>query len=211
MYRDGTIAQYIADAAGGSPAPGGGSVSALVAALGTTMSSMAANFTIGRKKYASVEPRVKDLLSRLEILRTDLLRLVDDDVAAYTAVAQAVALPKETPQDSSVRAARIQQAMTVAMDVPLRIMEKSLEALECVDALVDIANPNLLSDVGVSAVVLEAALRAAKINVEVNLTQLHDASLVSSTTGRVTVLAARARELHDRVLHAIARRSTRAT
>ena len=147
MYRDGSIAQDIADAASGKPAPGGGSLSALVAALGTTMGSMAANFTIGRKKFASVEPLAKDLLARLEVLRADLLHLVDDDAAAaYSVVASAYALPKDTPAESSARTARVQQVMLVAMDVPLRIMEKSLEALKCVDSLADVANPNLLSE-----------------------------------------------------------------
>lgn len=199
-YLNAKIADYLADAAAGRPTPGGGSVSAFVAALGTTMSSMAANFTVGRKKFAHVEPQAKEILTRLDVFRACLVALVDEDVAAYTVVGSAYSLPRDTEDQKAVRHAEIQKALTVAMDVPLRIMDASLGALECAAELVDIANPNLLSDAGVSAVVLDAGLRAAKLSVEVNLAGLHDRDLVSRTRDRIRDMTGRAKELRDRVL-----------
>jgi len=201
MYRDGTLADYIADAASGKPAPGGGSIAAMVAVLGTTMGSMAANFTLGRKKFESVQPRVARILADLDARRQELLLLVDEDVAAYSVVGQAYALPRDTDPQKAVRRRSIQDALKRAMDVPLRTMNASWAALEALDELVDIANPNLLSDVAVAAVVLEAGLRAAQLNVEVNLADLKDDVLVAETRSRIQQLAARAAAVHDSVLN----------
>jgi methenyltetrahydrofolate cyclohydrolase len=202
-YRDAKISDYLADAASDKPAPGGGSVSALAAALATTMGSMAANFTLGREKFAAVQPQIARILDALEGRRRELLDLVDQDVAAYTDLSAAYALPKDTAELKSVRRERIQEALTLAMRVPLRIMESSLAALENVAELTDIANPNLLSDVGVSAMLLEASLRAAWLNVEVNLASIKDPKLVTETREHVRQLLDRAQSLLGRVLDSL--------
>jgi formiminotetrahydrofolate cyclodeaminase len=181
MYRDGSIRKYLDDAAAGSAAPGGGSVSAFAGALATTMGSMAAHFTVGRKKFLDVEPLVKGVLSRLERERETLLELMDRDVEAYGAVSAAYARPRGTAEEKAARTAKIQEALVVAMDVPLRTMRACLDVLRDLSQLVDVANPNLISDVGVSAILAEAALRAAKLNVEVNLASLMDEALARRT------------------------------
>jgi len=200
MYRDGTIRKYLDDAAAGIPAPGGGSVSALAGALATTMGSMAANFTVGKKKFAAVEPQAKELLARLDALREQLLALMDEDVAAYGVVSGAYGMPKETPEQKSARSAKIQEALVVAMDAPLRTMRACAEVMRVLGALVDVANPNLLSDVGVSAVLAEAALRGAKLNVDVNLISLTDAELVRRTRTAAGDLAGGASRLLAEVM-----------
>lgn len=188
-YRDGTIRKYLDDAAAGIPAPGGGSVSALAGALATTMGSMAANFTVGKKKFAAVEPQVKALLARLDALREELLVLVDEDVASYRVVSAAYGMPKETPEEKSARTAAIQKALVVAMGAPLRTMRACAEVMRTLAALADLANPNLISDVGVSAILAEAALRGAELNVDINLASLADAELVARTRSEVDALA----------------------
>jgi formiminotetrahydrofolate cyclodeaminase len=181
MYRDGSIRKYLEDAAAGSATPGGGSVSAFAGALATTMGSMAANFTLGRKKFLDVEPRVKRVLARLDRERQNLLELMDLDVEAYGAVSAAHAGPKETPEEKAARSAKIQEALVVAMDVPLRTVRACLDVLRELAQLADVANPNLISDVGVSAILAEAALRGAKLNVEINLVSLMDEALAKRT------------------------------
>ena len=200
MYRDGSIADYIADASSNKPAPGGGSISAMVSVLGTTMGSMAGNFTVGRKKFAKVEPEVKRILDALELLRAELLALVDEDVKAYGVVSRAYGMPRQSDDEKAERAGAIQKALVVAMDVPLRIMEACGKVLRLLTGLVDIANPNLVSDVGVSAIVTEAGLRAAKLNVEINLAGLKDANLVAETAERIETLSQETTRLHDDVL-----------
>lgn len=185
MYRDGTIRKYLDDAAAGIPAPGGGSVSAFAASLATTMGSMAGNFTVGKKKYREVEQTVKGILERLAALRERLLELADEDVEAYGVVSGAYAMPKETDDQKTARTARIQEALKVAMDVPLRTVRTCTDVLDELGVLVDVANPNLITDVGVSAILAEAALRGAKLNVEINLAFLKDEELVSKTAREV--------------------------
>jgi len=185
MYRDGSIRKYLEDAAAGIPAPGGGSVSAFAGALATTMGSMAANFTVGKKKFLEVEPRVKEVLARLDQLRETLLELMDQDVEAYGVVSAAYSRPKETVEEKAARTAKIQEALVVAMDVPLRTVRASIDVLRELVQLVDVANPNLISDVGVSAILAEAALRGAKLNVDINLVSLKDVALANRTAEEV--------------------------
>jgi formiminotetrahydrofolate cyclodeaminase len=177
-YAAESLETYLADAASNKPAPGGGSVSALVGALAGAMSEMAANFTVGKKKYEAVQPQIRACLARLEACRRDLLSLVDADVRCYSAVAQAYALPNATPQEQAARAAAIQDALKGAMDVPLRVVRQCCAVARTAAELVSIANRNLLTDVGVSALLARAACEAARLNVEVNLKFIKDELLV---------------------------------
>jgi len=176
-YATGPIEQYLSDAASDKPAPGGGSVGALVGALASSMSEMAANFTVGKKKYADVEPQVRACLDRLEPCRRQLLALVDADVAAYEAVGAAYGMPKDSHEQRAARKQAIQQALRDAMEVPLSIMRQCVVVAEASLELVEIANRNLLTDVGVSAILAEAACAAARLNVEVNLNLIEDADV----------------------------------
>ena len=181
MYVNGTIRKYLDDAASNSPTPGGGSVAALAGALGLSMARMAANFTVGKKKFRDVEHQVNQLLERCAALGDELERLTDLDVQAYGRVSEAYGMPKGTPEEKKARTAAIQEALRSAMQAPLRAVRACRDAMTAIRDLVDVANPNLISDVGVAAILVEAALRAAKLNVEINLSYLKDEALVSET------------------------------
>ena len=192
MYIDGSIREYIDDASSNKPAPGGGSVAALAGAAGLSMACMAANFTVGKKKYRDVERRVNEFLGKCAAERDELLGLMDADVQAYSKVSAAYGLPKGTPEEKKARTKAIQEALKVAMDAPLRAVRACREALRHVAELVDVANSNLISDVGVAAILTEAALRCAKINVEINLSFLKDEALVAATRQEIEDAAAEA-------------------
>jgi formiminotetrahydrofolate cyclodeaminase len=196
-YVDRPMREYLEDAAAGRPTPGGGSVSALAGALGTTMASMAANFTVGKKKFKDVEPEVNELLGRLDGERRRLLDAVQRDTEAYAAVGAAYSMPKATDEEKAARRGAIQEALKTAMGPPLEALRACLAATEATRRLLDRANPNLITDVGVAAVLLEAASRGAHVNVAVNLKGMKDAALVERTSaecrkarGRITALAA---------------------
>lgn len=176
-YAAGTLEEYLADAASSKPAPGGGSVSALAGALAASMGEMAANFTKGKKKFAHVQDEIAECLGRLEKCRGSLLKLVDADVEAYVAVGAAYAMPKDTDDQKATRAETIQAALKAAMAVPLAIVRECRVVAGTAAKLVKIANPNLITDVGVSAVLAEAACTAARLNVEVNLKYIKDPEL----------------------------------
>jgi len=173
-YATAKISDYLSDAASDKPAPGGGSVSALVGALAASMSEMAANFTSGRKKFQAVQADISQCLQRLTACRAKLLALMDADVEVYKAVSEACALPKHTAQESAVRAEAVQSALQEAMKVPLSVMRQCAVVGEIAARLVRIANPNLITDVGVSAILAEAACAAAALNVQINLDSITD-------------------------------------
>jgi len=205
MYLYGTVRSYAEAASSGQPTPGGGSVAALAGALGMTMGCMAANFTVGKKKFKAVEPEVKELLAACLRARDDLLRLMDEDTKAYATVSMAYSLPKETPEQAAARTAMIQKALVVAMDSPLQVVRACRGALEPIARLAEIANPNLISDVGVAAILAEAALRAAKLNVEINLQSLEDQALSSVTRSEVVRAAAEAQTLARQTMEKVVR------
>jgi len=200
VYRTATVEQYLADASSAKPAPGGGSVSALAGALGASMGAMAANFTVGKKKFAPVEPLVKELLAKLAEHEAALLALVDDDVVAYTSVSRAYRMPKGTEQQREARAEAIQGALVAAMAVPRRIVQHCADVLDVLRQLVDVANPNLISDVGVSALLARAALEGGILNVEINLASLKDRPLRAAVRGEIEAARRAAGEAADEVL-----------
>lgn len=203
MYRTGPLEKYVADAAAGLPAPGGGSVSSLAGALGAAMAAMAAHFTVGRKKFAAVEPEVRALLQQCDAGCRRLLELMDRDVEAYGTVSAAYGLPRDTDEQKAARTAAIQNALVVAMAEPLATFRQCRDLLRLLDRLVETANPNLISDVGVAAILLEAALRGAKINVEINLASLKDQALVNATRQEIDAGAAEAARTAASVLQRV--------
>ncbi len=206
MYLAWTIADYLSRCSADSPTPGGGSVSALAAALGITMGEMAANFTVKREKFKDVEPQVKEVLAALERTQEKVVRSIDEDSVAYEKLSGAYKLPRGTDEEKAARKSRIQEALKGAMAVPVEVVRSCVAVLVELDRLVELANPNLISDVGVSAVLAEAALRGAKLNVEINLAYLEDPDLVATTRQEVEDNARQAKELADSVLARVEKR-----
>ncbi len=180
-YRTEPLEAYLEDAAAGRPTPGGGSVSALAGALGAAMACMAANFTVDKKKYKDVWPQVRELLDQCEAARSELLDLVDEDVAAYAQVSQALAMPTKTDSDRKARRAALEEAVKTAMQPPLRAFRACCRVIGTLPELGRHANPNLISDVGVAAALSLGGLEGSQINVEVNLAFMKDEDLVSRT------------------------------
>ncbi|HHT9111428.1 MAG TPA: cyclodeaminase/cyclohydrolase family protein [Candidatus Brocadiaceae bacterium] len=204
MYRNEPLEKYIKDAAAGTPTPGGGSVAALVGALATTMASMSTNFTVGKEKFKQYDAQLKRILEEFAKSRETLLSAMEEDIAVYGKVSSAYTLPKSTDAEKKARSDAIQQACTIAMEVPLKTTMCCLYVLELARELVDIANPNLISDVGVAGLLAEAALRCAKLNVEINLAALKNQSLVEKVHSEITQAEKKAKtfakEVQERVM-----------
>ena len=199
MYRNEPLEKYLKDAAAGTPTPGGGSVAALVGALATTMASMAANFTVGKEKFKQYDSQLKRILEEFEKSRETLLSAMEEDIAVYSKVSSAYALPKSTEDEKKVRSEEIQKACIVAMEVPLKTTMCCLYVLELTRELVDIANPNLISDVGVAGFLTEAALQCAKLNVEINLAAIKNQSLVEKVQNEITHAEKKAKTFSEEI------------
>lgn len=178
MYRE-SFVQYLDDLASSKPAPGGGSAAALVAALGVSLMSMVANFTIGKEKYKDFEEEMKNVLSSSESLRLQLTDLVDEDVESYRKLSSAYKLPKDSPADKETRFEAIQKGLRQALSVPLEICMCCHRASKLCQVIAEKGNLNLISDVGVAVAFLESAFESALLNVEINLGGIKDKEFVS--------------------------------
>lgn len=178
MLTKKTINGFLDELASSSPAPGGGSVAALAGALGSALTAMVANLTIGKKKYADAEGEMKKILRQAESLRGQFAALIDKDTEAFQKVMEAFALPKETEPQKALRAAAIREATKEATLVPLEVMKHCIDALALAQEVASSGNANAVSDAGVSALMLHAACSGAALNVRVNLKSLDDPEFV---------------------------------
>ena len=149
--------------------PGGGSVSAVAAAFSAALGAMAGRFTVGREKFKEAEAEVSGAVRQLDSERVALLGLAEEDSAAYAQVDAALKLPRETPEEKAERAVALELALVSAARPPLEVARRSLAVADSLRRLRGIANPNLISDVGVGMLLSGAAARGALLNVFVNL------------------------------------------
>jgi formiminotetrahydrofolate cyclodeaminase len=180
-----TITDFLNETASNSPAPGGGSVSALAASLGAALNSMVCRLTIGKKKYADVQTEMEELLRKSEELRVKLTNIIDEDTAAFNKVMAAFGLPKETEEEKKQRSAANQEATKAATLVPLKLMELCGDAIELTRTVAKNGNQNSLSDAGVAALMLQAGCEGAALNVKINLFSLSDTDFVIRTKSQV--------------------------
>ena len=183
-----TLAAFLDDLASSSPAPGGGSVAALSGALGSALTSMVCNLTIGKKKYAAVEEEMKKILLQTEEMRGIFTALIDKDTEAFNKVMEAFSLPKETEPQKALRSAAIREATKEATNVPLEVMKHCIDALALVQQVAAAGNVNSISDAGVSAHMLHAAVEGAALNVRINLNNLNDSEFVGWKTDEMESL-----------------------
>jgi formiminotetrahydrofolate cyclodeaminase len=185
MLRDLSVSDFAASLASNEPAPGGGSASAAVAAFGTGLLVMTCNFTIGKERYADVEEDMRELRDELETIRVWLLASIDRDTQAYSAVTDAFKMPKGTPEEKSARREAIQASMKGAADVPMDVARRCLRALDLASDVVEMGNPNTLSDAGCGARFVDAGLRGALYNVRINLGSIKDGEYVAAAQAEV--------------------------
>lgn len=186
MLTTKTLNELLDEVASSSPAPGGGSVSALAGSLGAALTSMVCRLTIGKKSYVDVQPQMESILKRSEELRTKLTAIVDEDTEAFKKVMAAFALPKDTDEQKAQRDKSIQEATRTATLVPLRLMESCEEGIELAKFVAERGNKNSLSDAGVSLLLFHSAANGAALNVRINLSGLKDTAFRDETYEKVT-------------------------
>lgn len=185
MLATKTVNEFIEEVASILPAPGGGSVSALVGSLGAALSSMVCRLTIGKKKYLDVQEEFEVILAKTEILRLRFLDLMEKDTTAFQGVMNAFTLPKETEEQKQERSEAIQAATKEATLVPLQVMNLCEEAIRLVKVAAEKGNVNSISDSGVAALMINAASQGAGMNVRINLATLQDTSFLRMVRDRL--------------------------
>ena len=169
-----TLRQFADLLASDAPAPGGGSAAGVCGAIGASLSSMVCALTLGRKKYAESQELAQAAMSEAQTLKDAFLSAMQRDTAAYNGFGAALALPKGTEEEKAARLAAMQEAMVECTRSPLHLMELCVKALELTASLVGKTNQNAMSDLGVSALSLDAAIQGAWLNVLTNLGSLKD-------------------------------------
>jgi formiminotetrahydrofolate cyclodeaminase len=194
-----TLVEFLDALSSSAPAPGGGSVSALSGALGAALVSMVCNLTLGKKKYADVQQDITALVEQSEALRGELTALLQADVEAYTGVSIAYRMPKETDEQKAARSAAIQEALKKATVVPMQIAETCGRVLDLCTPAAEKGNVYAVSDAGVAALMAEAGLRSAALNVIININAIKDQDFANEMREKLDGLLENKSELKDQI------------
>ena len=197
---DMTCKEFALETASESPAPGGGSISAYMGALGAALGAMVANLSSHKAGWDEQWEYFSDYAERGQQLLSELLALVDEDTEAFNRIMTVFAMPKGTPEEKAARSAALQEATLYATQVPLKTMKASLRVFEIVEAMAASGNPNSVSDAGVGALAARSAVLGAQLNVRINAAGLKDRAVADSLTAEAAQIAQQAVELEQRVL-----------
>ncbi len=189
-----------------TPAPGGGSASALMAAMGAALGAMVGWMTYGKRKFESEDAAMRRLIPPLDEAMKALLPMIDRDTRAFDAYIAAAGLPKTTPEEQQARRCAMQEALQAAVRVPLEVMRTADGCWEAMAEMAEHGNLASRSDLEVGAAALQAGIWGASRNVAINLPGIEDAGFREATAAEADRLAARADEQKRRVLELLARR-----
>ena len=196
------LRQFCNETLSDSPAPGGGSVAALMGALGVSLGGMVANLSAGKRGWEEKLQYFSDWAVKAQELKDELLFLVDEDTAAFNKVMDAFGLPKESAEDKAARSVAIQSANKYAAEIPLRVMETAAKAYPLLAEMAEKGNPASISDVGVGLLAVRACIEGAAMNVQINLSGLKDQTLSGSFRQKMQRIATESEGEFKR-LHAI--------
>ncbi len=181
-----TLTDFADETASESPAPGGGSISAYVGALGVSLATMVANLSSHKQGWDERWKEFSDWAEKGQHIKDQLLKLVDEDTRAFNKIMSAFGLPKGSPEEKAIRTQAIQDATKNAIDVPFKVMQLSFESMEVIKAMAIIGNPNSVSDAGVGALCARSAVMGAFMNVRINAKDYADKGYVNDIVKKGT-------------------------
>jgi glutamate formiminotransferase/formiminotetrahydrofolate cyclodeaminase len=200
------VRRFVETTASESPAPGGGSVAAVLGALGAALGAMVANLSAHKRGWDDRWEEFSDWAERGKACQDELLTLVDADTDAFNDLMSAFGLPRATPEEEVARRSAIQAATLRAIEVPLRVMEVSLISMEVSAAMAEIGLEASVSDAGVGALCARAAVLGAGLNVEINASSLADQGAAAGYVRRAQDLRAQAVARETEILTLVAQR-----
>ena len=190
-----------------SPAPGGGSVSALAGSIGVSLSRMVGHLTVGKKKFKALDEDIQNKFNRIEEefihIKAELTLLIDKDTEAFNLIMSGFKLPKETDEQKQYRKQRILEGTIEAIKVPFVVARLSLRALRNMDYILKYGNKNTLSDIGVSTLMLYTGLEGAILNVKINIPGLDDPKMSKMYSDSVAQMLEEGKTIKDTILNQI--------
>ncbi len=189
---DMTCTAFANETASESPAPGGGSISAYMGALAASLATMVANLSSHKAGWDDRWEEFSNWAVKGQRIKDELLHLVDEDTNAFNKIMDAFGLPQKTDDEKKARTAAIQEATKYATQVPFRTMQKAFEAFEVINAMVEIGNPNSITDAGVGALCARSAVIGAGLNVKINAASLKDEEFKAKILADAAAIEAKA-------------------
>lgn len=204
MLDNKTVRDFVEELGSNSPAPGGGSVAALSASIGAALGSMVFNLTVGKKAYKaySDEEReeVDSSLEKTLVMKNEFLDLMNKDTEEFLELMKAFKLPKESDEEKKIRSQKIQEGYVKALKVPLEVAEKAFDIYKYIEVASKLGNKNAISDAGVAALMIQAALEGAILNVKINLGSIKDDGYKKEITSLCEELITKGRNKRDNIL-----------
>ena len=197
------IKLFADETASESPAPGGGSISAYVAALGAALGTMVANLSAHKRGWDDKWETFSIYAEQGQDLKDSLLKLVDEDTKAFNSIIDAVRLPKGLTAEKEYRKQAMHVATQYAIEVPFNIMKTAMEGYTLMGEMAKIGNPNSISDIGVGALCLHTAIEGAYLNVKINCQNFSDSNFVNKTISQADRLLSRSEKSKDRILKSV--------
>lgn len=204
-----SCSDFIEVLASKAPVPGGGGAAAMGGAIGMALSNMVGNLTLGKKKYADVEPEVKDLIEKGNAVIAELKKLVDKDAEVFEPLSKAYGLPKTTPEEIKFKEETMEQCSKTACSVPMDIMRKAYEGIRIHQRMGQIGTMLAISDVGCGVAFMKAALISGKLNVIINLNTIKDQAFVQSTRAEMDRLVEDGCKIADETLNLVISKLTK--
>ncbi|MBK8056247.1 MAG: glutamate formimidoyltransferase [Saprospiraceae bacterium] len=198
-----TLNNFADETASESPAPGGGSISAYVGALGISLGTMVANLSSAK---AGWEDQIEYFSSKAEEgqqLKNKLLDLVDADTHAFNKIMDALKLPKSTEPEKIIRKAAMNAATIGAIEIPLKVMKVSLQSMNMLKEMAEKGNPNSVSDAGVGALCARTAVEGAALNVRINCSGFDDVEFVKLSLSQADEMVQNARSIEKEILEIV--------
>lgn len=200
---DQNLVQFADETASESPAPGGGSISAYIGALGASLATMVANLSAHKRGWDDRWEEFSIWAEKGQAIKDELLRLVDEDTQAFTKIMDAIRLPKGTDAEKAARANAIEAATKYAIEVPFKVMETSYKSFEVCQAMAEIGLAASVSDAGVGALCARAAVIGAYLNVKINCPDLGDEAFKNNMLQKAADLVTKANEQEKAVMEMV--------
>ncbi|MFN4812898.1 MAG: glutamate formimidoyltransferase [Bacteroidota bacterium] len=174
-----SLSDFADETASESPAPGGGSISAYVGALGVSLGTMVANLSSHKKGWDAQWKFYSDWALKGQAIKKEMLKMVDEDTNAFNKIMLAFGLPKGNDEEKKVRSEAIQSATKLAIITPYKVMQLALESMELMKVMVEQGNPNSVTDAAVGALCARTAVIGAFMNVRINASGYHDKAFIN--------------------------------
>lgn len=198
-----TCKGFALETASESAAPGGGSISAYMGALGAALGTMVANLSAHKRGWDDRWEEFSRVAEEGQQVMNELLALVDEDTAAFNKIMAVFAMPKTTPEEKAARAEAMEAATLYATQVPLRTMQTAMRAFPVLKAMAEKGNPASASDAGVGALAARAAVRGADMNVRINAAGLKNRDRAEDLIAQAASLVKAAEQAEQEILVAV--------